>query len=75
MTTYRCFTCGCSVKLGPHEYTGQHIGKYDITACSVCWASNWDGWGPFEEKEILAHLEARGIKVPARNANGFLPRD
>jgi hypothetical protein len=73
--TYACFACGRVFEMGPQTYDGTFIPRYDIRVCRTCYVENWDGWGPFIERRLLAHLKESGIAVPPRNANGWLPRD
>lgn len=70
-----CDMCGSSFQFGPHRYDGSHLARYDMTVCSTCWKSNWDGWAPHLEERILTHLNARGLSVPERNKAGLLPRE
>ena len=72
---YDCFCCGCKVPFGGGRYGGRHVRGYDITVCKACYSGNWDGWGPHCEEKLLRHLEEKGIKVPAKNREGWLPRD
>jgi hypothetical protein len=71
----RCPICDETFRYGPDAYEGQYILAYEITTCSICYKGYWDGWGGFAEPVILAHLKAKGIEPPARNAKRLLPRD
>jgi hypothetical protein len=71
----RCFCCGQDFQFGPHIYAGKHINKYNISVCSSCYGSNWDGWGPTCESKLLAHLKDKELPIPRRNEKGWLPRD
>ncbi len=58
------------------NYEGHRLILYgDIFACDTCWQKNQDGWTPYYEKILLAHLERQGLQVPKRSAKGLLPRD
>jgi hypothetical protein len=70
-----CGLCGAQFQFGPHVYDGKHISRYQLTICRSCWSGNHDGYGPAVEKQFLAHLKAKGIPVPARNADGWFPRE
>lgn len=72
---YPCFTCGMSFQFGPHRYAGRHIRAYRINVCQPCYSGNWDGWSPAYEAKLLAHLAEKGLPVPPRNGEGYLPRD
>lgn len=69
-----CEICGRRFQFGPHVYNGQRIPAYEITVCKVCFDGNWDGWGMRAEPVLIAHLKSRGIPIPERNAQGFIPR-
>jgi hypothetical protein len=70
-----CQLCSSSYQMGPHRYDGKHIARYKLDVCGSCYSANWDGWGPNQERIILAHLEQKGIEVPNRNEKGWLPRN
>lgn len=70
-----CALCSKDFQFGPHAYDGTHLSGYGLTVCRSCYNSNWDGWAPRNEKIILAHLSSRGVRPPARNSAGWLPRD
>ncbi len=73
---FRCDVCGDTYQHGPKRYEGHKLMLYgDIFACNACWQKNEDGWTPYYEKIILAHLERQGLPIPKRNAKGLLPRD
>jgi hypothetical protein len=69
-----CAMCGSSFQFGPHIYDGKFIAAYQISVCRSCFESNWDGWAPHYEARLEAHLKAKGIPLPNRNAEGFYPR-
>jgi hypothetical protein len=71
----RCFICDGSFQMGPHRYDGEYIKRYEISVCSICWKSNWDGWAPHYEERLIPHLKERGIPPPKRNGKGLLPRN
>jgi hypothetical protein len=70
-----CLICDETFPYRPGNWGGQHIPDYDLTVCTTCYQGNHDGWGGIGEPKILAHLKAKGVAVPARNAKGLLPRD
>jgi len=71
----KCDVCGASYQHGPHRFEGHRLALYgDIFACDTCWNGNHDGWAPQYESVLLGHLKRKGLPVPPRNANGFLPR-
>jgi hypothetical protein len=69
-----CECCGSQFQFGADVYDGKKLPAYDMMVCMGCYQANWDGWAPHYEPKILAHLEAKGIPVPERNAQGWLPR-
>lgn len=72
---YRCFICTNEFQMGPDAYRGKYVRRYDITVCEICWKGNWDGWAPHCESRLIAHLKEKGLPIPDRNENGWLPRD
>lgn len=70
-----CGACGREFQFGPHRYEGKHIPRYQWTVGDACWTGNYDGWSPHVELALLAHLDAKGLPVPERNENGWLPRE
>ena len=73
--TELCFSCGQTFAFGQNAYHGRVVPKYQIMVCRQCYDANWGGWAPFVERKLLVHLKAKGLEVPARNAQGLLPRD
>ena len=71
---FRCDMCGREFQMGPHVYEGEYIESYKLNACNGCFESNWDGWGPFHEERLIAHLVKAGLSVPERNKRGWIPR-
>ena len=71
----KCFTCGSEFQFGIGVYDGQHIPKYNITVCSICYSGNWDGWTAHYEEKILKYLIENNIPAPNKNEAGYLPRD
>lgn len=69
-----CGVCGGEYQQGPGRYEGHLLKLYGISCCDTCWHGNCDGWAPHYESRLLAHLEAKGLQVPARNVKGLLPR-
>jgi hypothetical protein len=67
----RCFCCESEF----HPSLGRHISGYEFDICGICYSANREGWPPFYAKRILAHLRARDLAAPSRNATGRLPRD
>jgi hypothetical protein len=70
-----CGLCGASFQFGPHVYDGKYITRYQLAVCHGCWRSNHDGWSPSLEAKFIAHLKAKGVPLPERNAKGWFPRD
>jgi hypothetical protein len=70
-----CFVCSNDFQFSDHLYAGRHIDAYNINVCDGCCATNLDGWGPYAEKRLLAHLNAEGLPVPERNEKDWLPFD
>lgn len=70
----KCDVCGGMYQHGPGTY-GQKLHLYGGGCCRTCWATNSDGWAPAYEKKLLALLKKNGLPIPARNANGLLPRN
>jgi hypothetical protein len=72
---YNCGLCGTEFQFGPGVYAGKLISCYQLTVCLGCWDGNWDGAGPSAEGRLLAHLKQKGIPIPPRNEQGWLPRE
>ena len=70
-----CFVCGKSIQMGPVRHDGHFIRRYQVTLCTNCSDMNRIGWAPRNEVRLLAHLAERGIPVPERNAEGWLPSE
>ena len=69
-----CDLCGNEYQQGPHRYDGFAAKLYDMVVCRSCWENNWDGWNQRHEKFLLSRLKEKGLPVPKRNDNGWLPR-
>lgn len=72
---HRCPLCNSLYQQGPGRYEGHISRRYQLEVCDVCWKGNWDGWNPRHEGFLLLHLKEKGLEVPPRNANGYLPRE
>lgn len=70
-----CFMCGSEYQMGPHQYDGKYIPKYQIGVCRGCYDGNWDGWAPHCEEKLIAHLKKQSLPVPERNEKGWLARE
>lgn len=70
-----CGLCGTSFQFGTGVYDGKHIARYQLTVCRGCWEGNHDGWAKWLETKLVAHLNAKGIQIPERNAAGWYPRE
>ncbi len=70
-----CFLCGSKFQMGPHRYDGTWNKTYRMSTCGSCHKMSSDGWSPRHETAIIEHLEEHGLPIPARNANGLLPRE
>jgi hypothetical protein len=71
----KCAACPSSFPYGPNNYRGRYLPRYKITVCDNCYKSNHDGWAPHLEDKITAKLRELGEPIPARNLEGWLPRD
>ena len=69
-----CDICGAGFQMGPHIYNGKFVAAYQVSVCKPCFEGNWDGWAPHFEQTLEAHLKAKGIPFPRRNAAGYYPR-
>lgn len=65
-----CDMCGAAFQMGPHVYDGKFLSRYQLSVCKPCFEGNWDGWAPHFEQTLKAHLKAKGIPLPRRNAAG-----
>lgn len=73
---FSCDICGDQYQHGPNLYEGHRLELYgDIFCCDICWQGNWDGWAPHHEAVILKNLKEKKLPIPARNEQGFLPRN
>lgn len=70
-----CGICGNGFQMGPNQYDGKWIPRYQLSVCRSCYEGNWDGWGPVAEEKLLPHLREKGIEIPERNSKGWIPRD
>ena len=70
-----CDVCGGSFEFGPTRYAGKWLRRYEMFACDGCLRGNHDGWGPIAEARIVAHLNRKGVRAPARNEKGWLPME
>jgi len=68
-----CCVCNSEFQVGPDIYGGHNVDRYKISVCNNCWEANRDGWATVHENQLLAHLEAKGIAIPERNAKGWYP--
>ena len=71
---FDCQMCGREFQFGHHIYDGKFIPAYQLHVCQTCFEGNWDGWAPHHESRLIARLKAKGIEVPKRNREGYLPR-
>jgi len=74
-TIEHCDLCGREFRYSPKSSDGTYIPAYQIMVCSICYATNWEGWAPQFEEKVTRNLKAKGLKIPARNAEGLFPRD
>ena len=70
-----CELCNRAYQFGPHLYSGKYIRKYELSVCMGCYTVNHDGWAPHLEEKIIKHIENKGLSIPRKNCNGYLPRD
>jgi hypothetical protein len=75
MARCKCNLCGSMYNFGFGQYHGTILSGYDMAVCDVCYEMNWDGWAPQYEKRLLEQLRGNNVKIPPRNAKGFLPRE
>lgn len=69
-----CEICGTTYQAGPEIHEGHYVQAYDLGVCGMCYRSNHDGWGPYHEPKLVAHLTHKGIPIPKRNSSGWIPR-
>ena len=66
-----CFLC----TLDGGDGSGRiHVPGYLFDVCETHWSLSRDGWDVQYEDAIIEHLKRLKIEPPARNQNGFLPR-
>jgi hypothetical protein len=65
-----CVLCGAA-----GDTRRRLIPTYGVIVCANCYSMNADGWAPHYEEKITAKLRAAGKPIPAKIANGLLPRD
>lgn len=70
-----CFICGKRLVIGQGVYDGRYITLYKFTVCNPCYESNWDGWAPYYEQSLIAHIKEKSLPFPKRNEKGWFPRD
>ena len=70
-----CDICGARCKAGAGTHGYQRIPGYDLTVCKSCFQGNHDGWAPVHEEAFENHLQLKSIPLPARNAQGWYPRE
>ena len=61
--------------MGPNRYGGYYIRRYQIYVCLAEFQESWEGWAPEYEKRLIGHLKEEGLRMPKRNARGWLPRN
>lgn len=69
-----CFFCGSKFQMGRGVYDGKWINEYQVSTCKTCYEANHDGWMPDYGAKLLEHLRSKGIKEPALNPMGLIPR-
>ena len=47
-----CGICDHQFQFGPGSYDGTHLPYYQMTICRICYAANWDGFGPNAEDKL-----------------------
>src|SRR5690242_6436535 len=70
----RCELCRGIMWMGHDLSQGRYIATYDLRVCYACWVSSSGGWHPRYDSFLLERLRQTGLPIPARNANGWLPR-
>ncbi len=73
-TMLKCDVCGADHQMGQHVYDGKFTPNYQMEVCKTCFNMNWDGWGPSREAAVISHLNKKGIPIPLRNEEGWIPR-
>lgn len=72
---YPCALCHNQYRDGPHVHEGVVLKSYGgIVVCQSCWEYNYDGWAPHRAKKLIELMEQKGLPLPQRNSEGFLPR-
>ncbi|RZA34250.1 MAG: hypothetical protein EOP92_16690 [Lysobacteraceae bacterium] len=72
---FPCDICGTRCKAGAGVHGFQRIPGYDLIVCRNCFQTNHDGWAPMHEEAFENHLALKDIRLPARNAQGWYPRE
>ncbi len=71
-----CELCHNKYKDGRNIHEGHMLKSYgEIMVCPSCWNSNWDGWAPHKAALLEKIMEEKGLPLPPRNEQGFLPRE
>jgi hypothetical protein len=68
---YDCLLCGTPFQFGPHRYDGKPVKAWDMMVCNGRISANYDGVVPTNHPHLIAHLEARGVKITL-NAEGWI---
>ncbi len=71
----QCLLCDEQFKMGPDQYDGKWLPRYQMHVCSTCYAGNWDGYADHSIERIVSHLKSKRIPLPPLNKKGNLPRD
>tara|TARA_B100000678_G_scaffold174162_1_gene145285 strand:+ start:141 stop:386 length:246 start_codon:yes stop_codon:yes gene_type:complete len=70
-----CDFCGLKYSAGPGLYEGKKLSGYEAWVFPTCYHAGDGGWNQVYEPRVLKYLEAKGIEVPERQSNGFLPKE
>lgn len=73
--TFPCDICGIRCKAGAGVHGYQRIPGYDLTVCKSCFQGSHGGWAPADEEAFENHMQLKAIPLPARNAQGWYPRE
>lgn len=70
----KCLLCGNDFKMGPGDYDGKWVKRYEMHVCSSCYSGFWDGYADHNEL-IESHLLSRNLPFLQLNDSGHFPRD
>jgi hypothetical protein len=68
--TVKCDLCGKDFAFANHSYNGKCSKPLKLCACEGCY-SVMEGFAPFVEKALEAHIKKHGLKPFPRNSEGY----